>query len=161
MSTSDQIPVRRLFLEDLAIGQRLESRSTYTVTEDEILAFARHFDPQPFHSDPVSARETFFGALIASGWHTAAMTMRLLATDALPLAEGIIGLGGEISWPNPTRPGDVLRVVCEVVEITPSRSRPDRGVAKVLCSTLNHRDETVQRLVANLIVFARAYRSRG
>jgi len=150
--------MQRLYLEDLVVGQRLASQGTYTVTEEEIRAFAQKFDPQPFHSDPVSARGTFFGGLIASGWHTAAMTMRLLATDALPLAEGIIGLGGEISWPNPTRPGDVLRVVCELVEITPSRSRPDRGVARFLCSTLNQRDETVQRLVANLVVFGRSYR---
>ena len=150
--------MQRLYLEDLVVGQRLASQGTYTVTEEEIRAFAQKFDPQPFHSDPVSARGTFFGGLIASGWHTAAMTMRLLATDALPLAEGIIGLGGEISWPNPTRPGDVLRVVCELVEITPSRSRPDRGVARFLCSTLNQRDETVQHLVANLVVFGRSYR---
>ena len=148
-----------LFLEDLTPGQRFASQSTYAVTENEIREFARHFDPQPFHSDPISARDSFFGELIASGWHTAAMTMRLLATDALPLAEGIIGLGGEINWPNPTRPGDVLRVVCQVVEVTPSRSRPDRGVAKVLCSTLNQRGETVQRLVANLVVFGRAHQS--
>jgi acyl dehydratase len=151
----------RLFLEDLTVGQQLASQSTYTVSEDEIRAFAQHFDPQPFHTDPITARDTIFGGLIASGWHTAAMTMRLLATDALPLAEGIIGLGGEISWPSPTRPGDVLRVICEVVEITPSRSRPDRGVAKVLCSTFNQRDETVQRLVANLVVFGRTHQSRG
>jgi acyl dehydratase len=145
----------RLFLEDLAPGRRLESQSSYTVTEEGIRAFAQQFDPQPFHIDPTAARGAFFGELVASGWHTAAVTMRLLATDALPLAEGIIGLGGEINWPKPTRPGDILRVVCEVVEITPSRSRPDRGLAKILCTTLNQRDETVQRLLANLVVFRR------
>ena len=145
----------RLFLEDLAPGQRLESKSSYTLTEQEIRAFAQQFDPQPFHTDPASARGTFFGELVASGWHTAAVTMRLLATDALPLAEGIIGLGGEINWPKPARPGDILRVVCEVLEITPSRSRGDRGLAKIRCSTLNQRDETVQRLLANLLVFRR------
>ena len=145
----------RLFLEDLAPGQRFESQSSYTVTEEAIRAFAQQFDPQPFHTDPIAARGAFFGELVASGWHTAALTMRLLATDALPLAEGIIGVGGEISWPKPVRPGDILRVVCEVVEITPSRSRPDRGLAKILCSTLNQRDETVQRLLANLLVFRR------
>jgi len=148
----------RLFLEDLTLGQRLASRSSCTVTEEDIRAFAQRFDPQPFHTDPTSARATFFGELVASGWHTAAITMRLLVADALPLAEGIIGLGGEINWPKPTRPGDILRVVCEVVEITPSRSRPDRGLAKILCSTLNQRDETVQRLIANLVVFRRPTR---
>ncbi|HEY0766905.1 MAG TPA: MaoC family dehydratase, partial [Steroidobacteraceae bacterium] len=115
-----------LYLEDLAPGQRWVS-GTYLVEEAAIRAFAEAFDPQPFHLDPAAAQSTFFGGLAASGWHTAAISMRLLVTGGLRLAGGLIGTGGSISWPKPTRPGDVLRVESEVLEVKPSRSRPDRG----------------------------------
>jgi acyl dehydratase len=93
-----------------------------------------------------------FSGLVASGWHTAAITMRLLVEGGLPLAGGTIGAGGELSWPNPTRPGDTLQIESEVLDIRPSRSRPDRGVATVRSLTRNQRNEVVQVLTAKLIV---------
>jgi acyl dehydratase len=141
----------RLYLDDLAVGQRFTS-GTHAIDEAQIKAFARQFDPQPFHLDEAAARDTMFAGLAASGWHTAAITMRLLVKQGLPLAGGIVGAGGEIAWPKPTRPGDVLRVESEVLEVTPSRSRPDRGMALVRSLTRNQRDEVVQSLTAKLIV---------
>jgi len=113
----------RTFFDDLSVGQRFSS-SSHTVDAAQIKAFAAQFDPQPFHLDGEAARATLFGGLAASGWHTAAITMKLLVESGLPLRGGIIGSGGEISWPKPTRPGDTLTVVSEVEELTPSRSRP-------------------------------------
>ena len=118
-------PAEALFLDDLAVGQRFSSRS-HTLDEAQIKAFAAQFDPQPFHLDGQAAKATLFGGLAASGWHTAAITMKLLVESGLPLSGGIIGSGGEISWPKPTRPGDTLHVVSEIEQVTPSRSRPDR-----------------------------------
>lgn len=141
----------RLYLEDLAIGRRFVS-GTCVLDEAQIKAFAERFDPQPFHLDDEAAKASLFGGLAASGWHTAAVTMRLLVESGLPIAGGIIGSGGEIAWPRPTRPGDVLRVVSEVEEATPSRSRPDRGTARIRCETRNQRDEVVQILLARLVV---------
>jgi acyl dehydratase len=141
----------RLYLDDLAVGQRFTS-GTHAIDEAQIKAFARQFDPQPFHLDEVAARDTMFAGLAASGWHTTAITMRLLVEQGLPLAGGIVGAGAEVAWPQPTRPGDVLRVESEVLEVTPSRSRPDRGMALVRSLTLNQRDEVVQNLTAKLIV---------
>ena len=139
------------YLEDLHVGQRFVSE-THIIDVEQIKAFARQFDPQPFHLDDATARNTLFGGLVASGWHTAAVTMRLLTGGGLPLAGGIIGAGGEIAWPAPTRPGDELHVESEVVSATPSRSRPDRGTAVVRCITKNQKNETVQELMAKLIV---------
>jgi acyl dehydratase len=141
----------RLYLDDLKVGQRFTS-TTHTVDAAQITAYARQFDPQPFHLDDEAAKATLFGGLAASGWHTMAMTMRLLVDAGLPLAGGIIGAGAEIAWPKPTRPGDVLRVVSEIQDITPSRSRPDRGMVRVRSETLNQRDEVVQVLTSKLIV---------
>src|SRR5204862_7047811 len=115
----------------------------------------RQFDPQPFHVDDDQARDTLFAGLAASGWHTAAITMRLMV-GGVPLAGGIIGAGGEINWPKPTRPGDILHVVSEIEEVTPSRSRPDRGTVRVRSETRNQRGEVVQVLIAKLIVPRRA-----
>ena len=140
-----------LYLEDLQVGQRFVS-GTHQIDEGQIRAFAGQFDPQPFHLDAEAANGTFFGDLVASGWHTAAITMRLLVESGLPIAGGIIGAGGEIAWPNPTRPGDVLQVESEVLELRPSRSRPDRGIATVRSETRNQRGDTVQVLVARLVV---------
>ena len=141
----------RLYLDDLQIGQRFTS-GTHVVDEEQIKAFARQFDPQPFHLDNEVAKNTLFSGLVGSGWHIAAITMRLLVEGGLPLAGGIIGAGGELDWPNPTRPGDTLKVESEVLDIRPSQSRPDRGVATVRSLTRNQRNEVVQRLTAKLIV---------
>jgi acyl dehydratase len=143
-----------LHLEDLAVGQVFVSAS-HTVTAEAIRAFARDFDPQPFHTDEVAAAGSFFGGLAASGWHTAAITMRLLVGSGLPLAGGLIGAGGEISWPRPTRPGDVLTVTSRIEAITPSRSKPDRGMLTVRSETRNAAGETVQLLVARILAFRR------
>ena len=140
-----------LYLDDLHVGQRFTSK-THRVDEAQIKAFASQFDPQPFHLDENAAKASLFSVLVASGWHTAAMTMRLLVETGLPLAGGLIGAGGELSWPRPTRPGDILRVESEVQEIIPSRSRPDRGVVALRMVTLNQRDEEVQIFVAKLVV---------
>jgi acyl dehydratase len=140
-----------LYLDDLQVGQRFTSK-THRVDEAQIKAFASQFDPQPFHLDENAAKDSLFSGLVASGWHTAAMTMRLLVETGLPLAGGLIGAGGELSWPRPTRPGDILRVESEVQEIIPSRSRPDRGVVALRMVTRNQRDEEVQIFVAKLVV---------
>ena len=144
-------PDRRLYLEDFHVGQRFTS-ATHVIDATQIKAFARQFDPQPFHLDEEAAKGTLFGGLVASGWHTASITMRLQVDSGLPIAGGIVGIGGEMSWPRPTLPGDVLRVVSEVEEVTPSRSRPDRGVVRVRSETRNQRDEVVQILTAKLFV---------
>jgi acyl dehydratase len=140
-----------LYLEDVGEGQTFTGAARHGMTAEAIKAFAADFDPQPFHLDEATAQPTFFNGLAASGWHTAAATMRLIV-DALPLAGGVIGGGGEISWPRPTRPGDVLRVVCTVETVTPSRSRPDRGMLTLRTETLNQRDEPVQVMVTRLVV---------
>ena len=144
-------PRNGFFLEDLEVGRRFTSRS-HSVNAQEIKAFAGQFDPQPFHLSDEAAKATLFGGLAASGWHTAAITMKLLVESGLPLRGGIIGTGGEVSWPKPTRPGDTLTVFSEIEEITPSRSRPDRGSIRVRSETRNQDGETVQVLIAKLIV---------
>jgi acyl dehydratase len=125
---------------------------THIIDGAQLKAFARQFDPQPFHLDADTAKDTLFAGLVARGWHTASITMKLMVESGLPLAGGIIGAGGELVWPKPTRPGDTLQVESEVVEITPCRSRPDRGMAKVRSLTRNQRNEIVQKLTAKLIV---------
>jgi acyl dehydratase len=145
----------RLYLDDLHVGQCFTS-ATHTIDEAQIKAFAAQFDPQPFHTDEATAKDTFFKGLAASGWHTAAITMRLNVETGLPLEGGIIGAGGEINWPAPTRPGDTLRVESEVVEVTPSRSKRDRGIAVIVSRTINQRGEVVQILKAKLVVPRRA-----
>lgn len=147
-----------LFLDDLRVGQRFTT-GTHRIDEAQIEAFAGQFDPQPFHLDAEAAEGTLFGGLAASGWHTAAITMKLMVEGGLRLAGGIVGLGGEIAWPRPTRPGDTLHVESEVMEIAPSRSRPDRGTVTVRSLTRNQRDEVVQELTAKLIVPRRVQRS--
>jgi acyl dehydratase len=150
-----------LHLEDLQPGQlHRSSGDPVSVTADGIKAFARQFDPQPFHLDEATAAATLFKGLAASGWHTAAMSMKLLVEGGLPLAGGIIGAGvEEVRWPRPVRPGDQLRVESdqlrvesEVLEVRPSRSRPDQGVAKIRTTTLNQNGEPVQIMTSNLVV---------
>jgi acyl dehydratase len=147
-------PSTQRHLEDFEVGQVFHGGSI-VVELEAIKRFAQEFDPQPFHLDEDLAVESLFGALAASGWHTAAMTMRMLVDGELALARGVIGAGGEISWPRPTRPGDTLRIESEILEITPSRSKPDRGMVKVRTRTLNQKDEVVQDLTANLIAWRR------
>ena len=142
------------FLEDLSIGQRFVSAS-HALDEAQIMAFARQFDPQPFHLDHAAAADSLFGGLAASGWHVASVTMRLIVGDSPPFAAGVIGAGVELSWPRPTRPGDVLRVDTEVIEITPSRSKPDRGIVTVRSETRNQADEVVQVMTSRLVVMRR------
>jgi acyl dehydratase len=143
--------VKTYYLDDLSEGQRFVS-GTKLVTEEEIIRFAREYDPQPFHIDPEAAKATFFQGLAASGWHTMAMSMRLMVDGGVPLAGGIVGAGGELSWPMPTRPGDTLTVESEVLEVRPSRSRPDRGMVTMRNETKNQRGEVVQVLVGKLVV---------
>ena len=140
-----------LSLEDLRVGQRFVT-GTHRLDEGQIRAFAAQFDPQPFHLDAEAAKATFFEGLVASGWHTAAITMRLLVESGLPIAGGIVGASGEITWPNPTRPGDVLQVESEILELRPSRSHPDRGMATIRSETRNQRNEIVQVFLARLVV---------
>ena len=123
--------------------------------ESRIKSFAAEFDPQPFHLDDAAAKATIFGGLAASGWHTAAITMRLMVAAGLPFAAGIIGLGGEIFWPRPTRAGDVLRVESEIVEILPSRSKPNQGIVKVRSTTLNQDGEAVQVFIGKILAYRR------
>lgn len=145
MNESGGAEARRLLsLEDFHVGQRF---STGRVTLD-----AAAFDPQPFHLDEAAAETSFFQGLAASGWHTAALTMRLLVEEGLPIAGGVIGGGCELRWPRPTRPGDTLRVECVVEKVVPSRSRPERGMVTMRCATLNQRDEAAQVMVTNLVV---------
>ncbi len=139
-----------LYLEDLEVGRRFTSRAA-VLDAVQIKEFAARFDPQPFHLDERAAEASFFAGLAASGWHTAALTMRLIV-DSVPLAGGVIGGGVEVTWPQPTRPGDVLTVASEVVEVTPSRSRPDRGMIRLKSETRNQRGEVVQAMTAKLVV---------
>jgi acyl dehydratase len=143
--------MNKFYLDDLTVGQRFVS-GTHTMDAAEIQQFASRYDPQPFHMDDTAARNTLFGGLVASGWHTAGTTMRLIVNGGLPIAGGIIGTGGELLWTNPVRPGDTLLVECEVLEITPSRSKPDRGLVVVRCVTKNQNGEMVQSFTPKLVV---------
>ncbi|RKH73341.1 MaoC family dehydratase [Corallococcus interemptor] len=140
-----------LFLDDLSVGQKFIS-GTHTLDAAQIVAFAREFDPQGFHLDDAAAKDTLFEGLAASGWHTAALTMKLNVQSGLPFKGGIVGAGGDLRWPRPTRPGDVLHVESEVLEVTPSRTRPDRGMATVRSETKNQKGDVVQVLVAKLVL---------
>jgi acyl dehydratase len=142
-----------LYLEDLHVGQTFVSEPV-PLTADQIKAFAREFDPQPFHLDEDAARDSLFGGLAASGWHTAALTMRMLV-QAFPLAGGLVGAGGETTWPKPTRPGDTLTVHLQVLEITPSRTRPDRGMIRTRTETRNQHGEPVQVSTVRIVAWRR------
>ena len=143
-----------LYLEDFAVGQRFTSAS-HTVDADQIKDFASRFDPQPFHLDEAAAQASFFQGLAASGWHTAAITMSLLVKSGMPIAGGLIGAGGEITWPRPVRPGDTLHVESEVLAVTPSRSRPERGMISLSSETKNQQGEAVQILTSKMLVWRR------
>jgi len=140
-----------LYLEDLHVGQRFAS-ATHVATTEQIKQFAQQFDPQLFHLDEEAAARSLLGGLAASGWHTAALTMRRLVGGGALIAGGVVGAGVEVSWPRPTRPGDELQVLSEVMEITPSRSKPDRGIVVLRSETRNQRGEVVQILTSKLVV---------
>jgi acyl dehydratase len=144
-----------LYLDDIKPGDQYSTKD-HLMTAEEIIAFARQFDPQPFHTDEVAAKGSFFQGLAASGFHTAAITMRLIVESGLPLAGGIIGAGGELTWPRPTRPGDILHVETTVLEVTPSRSRPERGMITVENLTKTADGDVVQKFIVKLVVARRA-----
>jgi len=141
------------YLEDFEVGQRFGGATRIRIDADRIKTFAAEFDPQPFHLEEQAAGKSFFGGLAASGWHTAAVTMRLLVASDLKPAGGVVGAGfDEFRWPRPVRPGDELHVESEILEVRPSKSRPEQGLVKVRTTTLNQRDEPVQMTVGNLVV---------
>ena len=143
------------YLEDLKPGNAFESRR-HTITEEAIVAFAREYDPQPFHLDPVAAKSLFFGKLIASGWHTAALTMKMLTECEMDLAGGIIGAGmEELKWPTPLVPGDTIHLRVEIIESRASKSRPEIGIVRARVRALREDGTAVQEMIANLIVPAR------
>ena len=141
-----------LYLEDLHVGDRFGS-DVFAVTEQDVVAFARDFDPQPFHLDAKAAEQSVFKGLVASGWHTAAMSMKLFVTGGLRLAGGSVGLGvDELRWPRPVKPGDTLRLETEILDVRPSQSKPDRGVIRIRNVTTNQDDQVVQTFVAFVLV---------
>ena len=143
-----------LYLEDVFVGQRFVT-GTYVMTADAIKAFARDYDPQSFHTDETAAKDSFFGGLAASGWHTAAVTMRLQIDSGPPISGGMIGAGGELSWPKPVWPGDELHVESEVMAVTPSRSKPERGLVTLKSETKNQKGEVVQLFIVKLLIWRR------
>lgn len=142
-----------LYLEDLAVGQTFVS-ATHALDAGQIKRFASEFDPQHFHTDEEAAKDSFFGGLAASGWHVASLTMRLMV-DTIMTGGGMIGAGVEITWPRPTRPGDVLQVFIEVSDIRPSRSKPDRGMVTLRNETRNQNGDVLQVLITRQLVFRR------
>lgn len=141
------------YLEDLSPGQVYRSTGSVVLTEEDVLDFGRAYDPQPFHIDAEAARHSFFGGLAASGWHTAAATMRLMVTQGPAIAGGIIGAGVEdLRWPRATRPGDELTLEVEVLDVREMRSKPGLGMAKLQVTTLNQRGEAAQVMVCKLVV---------
>jgi acyl dehydratase len=142
------------YLEDLQVGQRFTS-GTFLMEADRMKAFAAEYDPQPFHLDEAAGDASVFKGLAATGWYTAAVTMRLLVDSGMKVANGLIGLGGEITWPQPTRPGDVLRVEAEILDIRLSRSKPSQAIVTMRNTTLNQRDEPLQIFTCKILVFKR------
>jgi len=141
-----------LYFEDLKVGDTFGT-PTHPVTTEEIVAFARQYDPQPFHTDATAAKTSLFGELVASGWHTAALSMSLMVRGELQPDGGVIGRGvDQLRWPRPTLPGDTLRVEMTVTEIDPMPSRTGRGRVKLSCRTLNQNGDPVQEMTARLLV---------
>lgn len=148
------LAMKQRYFEDVKAGDRFKSQA-YAVSEEQIISFAREFDPQPFHLDRAVARRTMFEDLIASGWHTAAVTMRLFV-QTLNFAEGAIGLGvDELRWPNAVRPGDILQVETEIVDLRLSRSKPSHGIVRIRNVTTNQRGKIVQTMTASALVLRR------
>jgi acyl dehydratase len=143
--------MQQRYFEDLKVGDRFKSQ-TYSVSEEQIVAFAREFDPQPFHIDRDLAATTMFGGIFASGWHTAAITMRLFV-QTLNFAEGAIGVGvDELRWPNAVKPNDVLQIETEILDARQSRSKPNHGIIRIRNVTTNQRGEIVQTMLASALV---------
>jgi len=141
------------YFEDFVVGEVQRPKGRVQVTQDEIVAFAAKFDPQPFHLSEEGGRKSLFGRLVASGWHTAALTMRLVASSEYRAVAGTIGMGFDgLRWPIPVYPGDELRIESEVIEMRASKSRPDRGLMKIRTRTLNQNGAVVQELIANAMV---------
>jgi len=152
--TSDLVSDNRsttVYLDDLTVGQTFVS-AEHQLDVEQVVAFARQFDPQPFHLDDAAAKQTFFKGLVASGWHTAAITMKLLVSGGAPIAGGVIGAGVEIEWPRPTQPNDRLHAESEIIDIRPSRSKPDRGLVMLRTTTINQNGDAVQVLTSRLVV---------
>ena len=144
--------MKPLYLEDFAVGQRYATGKLH-VDKEQIFAFAKQFDPQPYHLDEDAARKSVFKGLAASGWHTAALTMRLLVDSEFKPAGGILGVGfDDLNWPRPVRPGDELHAESEIIEVRPSKSRGDRGTIRARMTTYNQNKEPVQVFIANLLV---------
>ena len=148
-----QPPPRRLYLEDLYVGQRFAS-APHQIDADQIKRFAAEYDPQPFHLDEEAAKVSLFGGLAASGWHTAALTMRMLV-DSVPLEDGLVGAELSLAWPKPTRPGMALRVFSEIVDIAPSRSKPNMGIVTLRNETRDQDGGVLQLFTVKMPVFKR------
>ncbi len=143
------------YFEDLKVGDKFNT-AEYEMTAEEIIGFGKKFDPQAFHTDPVAAKGTLFGQLVASGWHTAAVSMRLMVLGEMALDGGVIGQGMEnLRWPRPVLPGDRLRVGTEIMELRPAPARPERGLIKLRCRTHNQNGRVVQDMTATLLVARR------
>lgn len=141
------------YYEDFTVGEITRPRGRVRMEKEAIIAFARMYDPQPFHLDDEGGRKSIFGRLVASGWHTAAITMSLVAASEYRAVTGTIGMGFDgMRWPIPVYPGDELRIETEVLDMRPSKSRPDRGVMRFRTCTLNQNGEIVQELIANAMV---------
>lgn len=153
MTHNPQAPSQPLYLEDLHVGQCFAS-PPHRIDEEQIKRFAAEFDPQPFHLSHEGAEGTLFGSLAASGWHTAALTMRMLV-EAVPLADGLVGAELQINWPKPTRPGMELRVFSEVVDIKPSRSKPNMAMVTMRNETRDQDGDPVQVFTVKMPVFNR------
>ena len=146
--------IDKLYLDDLTIGDIFVNNDSYEVTEEEIIAFAKQYDPQVFHTDPEKAKETFFNGLASSGWLTAAISMNLTA-KAFPIAEGLIGANADLKWPSATRVEDELTIVITIVDIIPSKSKPQQGIVTYETVTKNQHQEIRQICLANILVFRR------
>lgn len=145
---------QELYYEDFAAGQQFRSRRSFTLTKDDIIAFAKVYDPQPQHIDEEGAKNSVFGELVASGWHTAATTMRLKAeTDLVRVAGGLVGLGlDKVRWPRPTMPGDSLSILVTVLEKRVSGSQPGKGIVRYKVETLNQKGELAMEMLTAVIV---------
>lgn len=142
-----------LYLDDLHVGQRFESRP-HAVDAEAIKRFAAEYDPQPFHLSDEGAAGSVFGTLAASGWHTAALTMRMLV-ESVPIAGGLVGVELQLAWPRPTRPGMVLKLFSEIVDIVPTRSKPDMAIVTMRNDTRDQDGELVQSFTVKMPVFKR------
>ena len=145
--------IERLYLEDLHVGQRFTS-AAHRIDAEQIKRFAAEFDPQHFHLDEEAAKGSLFGGLAASGWHTAALTMRMLV-ECMPLADGLVGAELQLAWPKPTRPGMTLQVFAEIVEIKPSRSKPDMAIVTARNETRDKDGDVLQVFTVKMPVFKR------